>query len=45
MEDIYVKMLVEERKNRGIPTKDLCDGICSEDLYYLMINALWTELL
>ncbi len=34
MEDIYVKMLVEERKRLGVSAKTLCDGICSEDMYY-----------
>lgn len=38
MEDIYVKMIAEERKKMGIPIKDLCEGICSEDLYYLLEN-------
>lgn len=32
MEDIYVKILVEEQDKLGIPPKKLCHGICTEEM-------------
>ncbi len=39
MEDIYVKILAEERERLGVSAKVLCDGICSEDMYYKVENG------
>ena len=34
MEDAYVKMLIDERTKLDISSRTLCEGICSEDMYY-----------
>ncbi len=34
MEDIYVKMIIRERERLGVSAKVLCEGICTEDMYY-----------
>ena len=39
MEDIFVNMLAEERERLGVSAKVLCDGICSEDMYYKVENG------
>lgn len=39
MENIYVKMLIDERNKAGVSAKSLCEGICSEDMYYKLENG------